>query len=393
MIKTVMTLIAALAVFCLGASGAERPDSLRGTHYIGADISPAWLLPTNSFFRGDRYRDPMSSHFSMHLKYGYRFGPASRLGRLHPHAVQGVGVSWNTFGNAYEVGRPVAIYVFQTSRLAGLGERLTLDYEWNFGASFGWKKYDPKHNPDNTVVGSSVNAYINLGLLLNWQFAQHWNLRAGVGMTHFSNGNTSLPNAGVNSVGLRIGASRSFGEAAVEPVRRMASTDVGPQRRVSWDVTVFGAWRKKYRKVGDKAQIAPGSFAVAGMNVNPLYRVSSWFKAGLSLDARFDESANIWDHMADGNEETGGDLRFHRPPFREQFSMGLSARAEFTMPIFSINVGIGKNFICQGADTDKFYQDIALKTALSRRLFLYVGYQLYNFSKPDHLMLGIGVRL
>ena len=63
------------------------------------------------------------------------------------------------------------------------------------------------------------------------------------------------------------------------------------------------------------------------------------------------------------------------------------------MPIFSINVGIGKNFICQGADTDKFYQDIALKTALSRRLFLYVGYQLYNFSKPDHLMLGIGVRL
>lgn len=391
--KTVMTLIAALAVFCLGASGAERPDSLRGTHYIGADISPAWLLPTNSFFRGDRYRDPMSSHFSMHLKYGYRFSPASRLGRLHPHAVQGVGVSWNTFGNAYEVGRPVAIYVFQTSRLAGLGERLTLDYEWNFGASFGWKKYDPQHNPDNTVVGSSVNAYINLGLLLNWQFAQHWNLRAGVGMTHFSNGNTSLPNAGVNSVGLRIGASRSFGEAAVEPVGRMASTDVGPQRRVSWDVTVFGAWRKKYRKVEDKAQIAPGSFAVAGMNVNPLYRVSSWFKAGLSLDARFDESANIWDHMADGNEETGGDLRFHRPPFREQFSLGLSARAEFTMPIFSINVGIGKNFICKGADTDKFYQDIALKTALSRRLFLYVGYQLYNFSKPDHLMLGIGVRL
>ena len=43
----------------------------------------------------------------------------------------------NTFFNSAEVGTPVALYVFQHARIAALTERLSLDYEWNFGLSFG----------------------------------------------------------------------------------------------------------------------------------------------------------------------------------------------------------------------------------------------------------------
>jgi len=46
---------------------------------------------------------------------------------------------------------------FQVQRESG--RYYKFDYEWNFGASFGWKKYDGLYNPQNEVIGSKINAY------------------------------------------------------------------------------------------------------------------------------------------------------------------------------------------------------------------------------------------
>ena len=62
------------------------------------------------------------------------------------------------------------------------------------------------------------------------------------------------------------------------------------------------------------------------------------------------------------------------------------------MPVFSINDGIGRNLICSGDDTEGFYQILALKTSITPRLFLHVGYQLSKFKNPNNLMLGFGYR-
>ena len=125
------------------------------------------------------------------------------------------------------------------------------------------------------------------------------------------------------------------------------------------------------------------------MNTEIKYTILTTDKA-----AQYDESANLSDHVATaGGVIDTENIRFHRPPFKEQFAVGLSARAEIVMPIFSINLGIGRNIICKGADTNSFYQIIALKTDITKNLFLHVGYQLYKFKDPNNLMLGIGVRL
>ena len=70
----------------------------------------------------------------------------------------------------------------------------------------------------------------------------------------------------------------------------------------------------------------------------------------------------------------------------------MSAHAELTMPIFSVNAGVGYDFVCPQGN-QRFYQSLSLKTFVSRRLFLNVGYRLGNFKYPQNLMLGIGVRL
>ncbi|MCL1615569.1 acyloxyacyl hydrolase [Bacteroides sp. ET71] len=384
---------------CAGATAPNDSTSRKPTHYLGLDFRPAYTFPTHSFLDGQNAaQKPIRTNLSGHLKYGFRFSPDSYFGKVYPHAIQGIGVSYNTFFNSSELGNPLAVYVFQTSQIAAFSPRLSLDYEWNFGVSWGWKKYDATDNPMNSIVGSRINAYINLGLLLCWQLDSRTSLRAGIGVTHFSNGNTNYPNGGVNTLEGSIGIIRRFGsgqrreEAAPSSVSIPRAVSFKPY--FSYDLIFYGATRRKGIFPEDSSPVlVPGSFAIAGFNFTPMYNFSPCFRAGLSLDAQYDESANIGAHIANTQETPdAANIRFHRPPFIEQFAVGLSARAEIVMPIFSINFGIGRNLLCRGVDTNSFYQILALKTDLTRRLFLHVGYQLYKFKDPNNLMLGLGFR-
>lgn len=369
------------------------PPLHKAIHKLSLDIRPSYLTPTNSLFKGENgNRETMNKFLSGHLKYGIQFHPDSRWGRLYPHTTQGIGLSVNTLFNASLIGTPVALYTFQSSRIASLAPNLSLDYEWNFGASFGWKKFDEILNPDNDVVGSRINAYLNLGFFLNWQPAAEWNLSVGVEGSHFSNGNSHYPNSGVNTIGARIGITRNFGdERTLAKARTAAPAPALPFRpHVSWDVIVYGATKIRGWNDEHSSTLVPGSFGVAGINVTPLYNFHRMLRAGISIDAQYDESANIRFHQA--GTDSNGNLKFFRPSFSEQFNAGLSARCEFVMPVFSISLGIGYHFLHKGEDTKGCYQVLALKTSLTRNLFLHTGYQLQNFHDPNHLMLGLGWR-
>lgn len=379
-----------ICLLSLLSVGGKMKAQIVEKHRIGLDIRPGYVVPTNSFLEGDNLQQKIiEQSLSLHLKYAFQFSKNSNLGRMYPHAYQGIGVSYNTFYCPAELGNPVTVYAFQGAPIVRFSPRLSFDYEWNFGASFGWKKYDEQYNPQNEVIGSKINAYINLGFLLNWQFHPQWKLAAGVDFTHFSNGNTHYPNGGLNIIGGRVGIVRTFGDTD------NASEGIVPKRlfikpHVSYDLVLYGATRKRGFVKDNVPSLVPGSFGIAGLNFAPMYNFNNYFRAGLSMDAQYDESANIKDYKLEGSYSD--DLKFHRPPFREQFAVGLSLRAELVMPIFSINAGFGRNLIGSGEDAKGFYQILALKTYVTRHLFLHVGYQLREFKDPNNLMLGVGYR-
>jgi hypothetical protein len=319
------------------------------------------------------------------LRYSFRFGENTKFGKLYPNTYQGIGVAYNSFFYSKYIGNPVAVYAFQGAPIAHLSNRLSLDYEWDFGASFGWRPYDKETNSYNLVVGSKINAYINLGFMMNWRLTDRLRMTAGVEFTHFSNGNTHYPNAGVNTIGGKVGIVSTFGDNSYKSSH---SENINPY--VSYDIIIYGAPKKKGYITDEEATMIPGRFGVAGININPLYNVNKFFRTGLSIDAQYDESANIESYHVDG---TYGDyIKFFRPPFKKQFSLGISARAELVMPIFAVNIGLGRNVIYSGKDTNCFYQIIALKASVTKSTFIHVGYQLTKFKDPNNLMLGLGYR-
>ena len=372
------------------SGAAFSPFSSRVIHRFGIEVRPGFILPTNSFLRGENKAwKPLKTSLSGHLKYSFQSSPDTYSSRIYRDAYQGIGLAYYTFGNRTELGDPVAFYVFQGARIAELAPRLSLHYEWNFGASFGWKPYDYIENPFNKSIGSKINAYIDMNFYLRWMLTRQFDLTAGVDLTHFSNGNTRIPNAGLNTVGMKVGVVYKLDEGGPSRPRPFYQPAI-PEfpRHISYDLVAFGSWRRKGVVFNDKEVASPDAYPVVGISFAPMYNLGYKFRAGVSLDGVYDGSANVYteDYIV------GTDQPFYKPALKKQFALGLSGRAEYVMPYFTVGIGLGANVLHAGGDLKAFYQLLALKVHLTRNSFLHIGYNLQNFHTPNYLMLGLGVR-
>lgn len=325
------------------------------------------------------YTDPEIHYY---LPGGYQ---GVSVGVLNLGAVEPQGSS-----KAYRnIGYPVLAYVFQGGPFKTFDRGLSLDYEWNFGAAIGWKPWSENNRYFNLTVGSQVNAYLNLNLSLKWQLNPHTGLFAGVGVSHFSNGNTSFPNPGINSFGLRVGMVYTLNPPEKGFPKALPDT-LSKKKRLKYDITFWGSSRKRVYRGGEEPVLLPGHFACAGISFAPMYSLNTWWRVGGSADIQWDQSSDMKKNYIGGT--TTEDIKFSTPNFFRQLTVGISAHGELRMPIFAVNVGCGYNFISPWENRG-FYQNITLKTYLCSKLFLNVGYQLRNFYQQSSLMLGLGLTL
>ena len=248
-----------------------------------------------------------------------------------------------------------------------------------------------------------MTAYINVDLYLRYMLSNQWDLNLGASITHYSNGNTAIPNAGLNIAGIKASAAYYFNRReGGKGVRREGEKGVSRdgvdsafQRHWAWDLTLYGAWKRKGLETETGAYAIPGKYGVVGFNVNPLYQINRWLNVGPSFDASYDSSANMEFDVPQGDqgqEPSEEDVRL--APWQRRVALGLSGRVEFVMPYFTINFGIGHNFVnAQTEDLKGFYEILALKIHVLRKAYVHIGYSLYDFYYPNNLMLGLGVHL
>ncbi len=357
-------------------------------HRVGIEARPGYIFQSNDFLKGYNEKwKPLRNTFSAHLKYSFQFRPDTYTDRIFGGVYQGLGMAYFTFDSKRELGDPLALYIFQGARIATLAPRLSLNYEWNFGLSMGWKPYDETYNWNNKIIGSKINAYLNVNFYLNWMLSRRFDLTVGGGLSHFSNGNTKFPNAGLNTTSVKVGLVYNFNREEDLLSKSRIHIPVFP-RHISYDVVLFGSWRRKGVPFGDGLVASPDAYPVLGFNFAPMYNVSYRFRTGLSLDGVYDGSANVYtrDYIVGTPQE------FFKPSLDKQLALGLSARGEYVMPYFTVGLGLGVNVLHGGGDHKALYQIIALKVELTRNSFLHIGYSLHDFRDPNFLMLGIGYR-
>lgn len=354
-------------------------------HRFELDVVPAAILHTNQYLRGGNIEGRTMNHaFSFRAKYAFQLSETSLIAHIYRDSYQGVGIAFHDFN--WQLGHPWSVFVFQGARIKRLSRVLSLNYEWNLGLTFGWHPFDKVNNADNRVIGSRVTAYIDADFYLRWRISRTLDFNAGVSMIHFSNGNTTIPNAGLNVLGARASFAYYIHRQDADRFPILALPKF--QRKWGVDLLAYGAYRSLGYNNNGVPEALPGKFGVAGFCVNPLYHANYWLSFGPSVDGVYDRSANVeYAPARDGDEEPG----VVQPVSAwRQMALGLSARAEFRMPFFCINVGVGRNLLVESGDLKAWYQLLALKLDLTRHLFLHIGYSLHDFRYPNHLMLGAG---
>ena len=208
-----MNKIAVIIFFaCLCACSVLASDSIpsgfsRITEWrVGIEASPAWVPGTSGFLKGDNPEEKrINNGFSGGLRADFSFNPSTREGILYRGLYQGIGVGASTFFSSRLFGTPVSVYAYQGAPIARFSDRVWLGYEWQFGAAFGWKHFNQQTPDNNAVISTSVTAHMGVGLKLHYTLSERWKMTFGVAARHYSNGNTSWPNKGLNSLGATVG--------------------------------------------------------------------------------------------------------------------------------------------------------------------------------------------
>lgn len=375
-----------LSALCVYSSDISSVRSI--SHHVGASFSAGYNLPSHGYYNGyNEVGKPIRTNSSLHLKYGFGYTDATEKGQLYPGVIQGIGLASCTFYEHSLMGTPIFAYIYQNAEIMRFSSGLSLDYGWDLGASYGWRK--------NDMNGSAFNIYINVGLMLSWDVTPSWTIGIGPEFTHCSNGDTKYPNGGSNLFNFKLSAvghinplndveDRGYIKKYEDELRQKKFSD-----RMFYDLILCGGWRAG-KVNSDVHALINRPFPVVGLNFIPQYRLNRHFSIGASLDMILDRSADIYNVTL--APETKEPISYSQPPAYEQIGAGLSLRADITMPIFTVGVGAG-GFIPGLSDTLKgAYAVFNIKAFVTERLFINMSYRLSSINYTHNVMYGLGWR-
>ena len=153
-----------------------------------------------------------TSHL-FHQSVSLSFVPSGRKSwhQRYNYTRYGVYGSYNDFGNA-EVGKAYSLVPYYNFSLIRKS-RTWLALRLGIGLGYLTKRWDPDENWKNIVIGSNLNASIDLTLNYQYQIFPKIALVGALSLAHFSNAKYAAPNTGINYPVFMIGiAYRNFEE-------------------------------------------------------------------------------------------------------------------------------------------------------------------------------------
>ena len=259
--------------------------------------------------------------------------------------------------------------------------------KWGFGLSYNWTPYDPESNPFNHAIGSGNNVYINLGLHYKKQLSHRLELDAGLMLYHFSNGATTLPNAGINLISPKISLKYNFNRYSLQ-IPNFDIPKYNPENEI-YVVASFGVSNIKTDSISPDLSIKKVDKLYAVGNLSIFYqRQVSWkLKLGLGTDVNYDGVVQADADLSDGlwHETT------LRPTYK--MSVGLVGSLEWIIGDLSMIIQPGYEIVRKKVDgrRTRLYQRLGLKYHILPNTFVGVSVRGINFNESRFIEWSLGL--
>ncbi len=196
-----------LLIFLLSLSQVQAQESGKHHQFRFLEIKGH---SGNHYYSGNTLTDELESGYrAIEVRYGWQSNNPDSWQSLFRYPSYGFGWYNGFVGNPKVLGIPAGLYGFISFPLFQF-KRNEIVLEPALGLSYDLKPYDPDKNSENDAIGSRVNVYFNLNLGGRYRLTREVDLLYGWDITHFSNGRTFEPNAGLNMIGPNIGIRYNF---------------------------------------------------------------------------------------------------------------------------------------------------------------------------------------
>jgi len=313
-------------------------------------------------------------------------GTKQKWDQLYGFPVYGLGF-YSAYFDGGELGTPQALYIFMRSPVIR-GKKLSWNWELSAGVSYGFEKYDPTVNPDQQIIGSSVNVYFNAGTGLSYLIGKRWDITLDMDMTHFSNGSTRTPNIGVNLMGLAIGGRYSF-----NPVRnytKKVADGYRPQTRAVFERREMPKYPRHlelilFGSIGGKTtttQIYDGpTYFISSVSVDLAWAYHHVGKVGIGFDG-FYESA-LRDYPVKIEDATFADLSY----------AGIHIAHYLKMYRLTLITQLGYNLSPHVDHKGNTYIQVGGSYDITENYFVRAALKTRNGAVADFIEWGMGYRI
>ncbi len=369
---------------------AQEENTKKPTFFLRTDFEYGYVLPTSEFLKGiNQTNGAITDVLGGRLEAGWQARGGNIYDALLKYPTFGAGLLTYGFPQTGELGYPSALYLFLNAPLKRWGSKYSFNYFIRLGMSYDWEPNDPVENPANLVLGSYRNLYISAGVEAVYNFSPRMSTSLGVGFAHFSNGQSSLPNSGMNLLTPNLSLKYNFNEGEQMQYNKIEEPEF-TKKGMEYYFTIGNGIRQIFF---DSAQTTVPSklgvsYPVHNLSVAAQYQFNWKGKFGGGLDFIYWGAQNAGIALA-----PGGVIKAKEVPFNEKLQLGVFVSYEFVLNNFSIYAQPGFRVIRTEYDgmPPDFYQHLAGKYHI-HNLILGVAIRAVNFGIAEYIEWNIGYR-
>lgn len=201
----------------------------------------------------------------------------SKWHKYYQYPSMGGGIYYTNLPSDYYTGNSLATFAFIDIPIKWY-KICSFNYFVAFGLAILTKHFDKNENYYNIGIGSTLNAYVNLGLHYSF-YLNKFQINTGFSFTHYSNGAWKKPNAGFNIPALKLG----IGLLSSPKKHFEGKLPNKKNKQTEWSIILTGGTRQNYPS--DINRYYVGTFAVMYEK-----QFSTKHKWGIGLDIFYDPS-------------------------------------------------------------------------------------------------------
>lgn len=350
----------------------SQPESTKDFPAAGLSFSPARILATNPFVKGDNLaRHPYTHMQSVGMRLLWQNPGYREWQRVYHIPYYGLGFSIMNF-HTEELGKPRSAYGVLGVPIVRFNT-LELYSEFQFGTAWGWNKYDSVTNPKNIAVGGGMTVHLDIAIKAFFPVSPSLDVAAGFGFMHFSNGGFERPNRGLNLVSPVV-------EVKYHPRGRPNTRNAPKPGRLPRSNELYLMLGYGDHQIVEH-ELDTNYYAVGGLSAIYLMQHSNAFKSGPGLDA------NFWWSMTARPDGTPGPVGWGN------LSLGFIWQMEFALARLSLTGGIGNYMIHRNyGNFNQFYQRLGVRYHFSDHISAGVNVRAIHFMLAEFLEFHLGYR-